>query len=202
MTLIDESLNVSEANDLPYYERPDLSPYLVHLTKNTRSEDNFSAFDNLVSILRCGQVWGSEKRKGYIKGPHSAACFMDVPFSSLKYVLNANNCDSEHPRYEPFGIVITKKYAYERGCRPVLYLSHQEMDDLGMPDGEKWRGVRFDGVDDRSVNPRSTSRRSALTCIAASAWPREWRRSTPAFPSKPRSAPFTASRPSTTPTGS
>ena len=27
-----------EFEDLPFFERPDLSPYLVHLTKNTRAE--------------------------------------------------------------------------------------------------------------------------------------------------------------------
>jgi hypothetical protein len=28
-----------EFEDLPFYERPDLTPYLVHLTKNTKQED-------------------------------------------------------------------------------------------------------------------------------------------------------------------
>lgn len=143
---------MSESNDLPFYERPDLTPYLIHLTKNTKPEDDFSAFDNLLSILRKGRIWGSSKQKGYIKGPYPAACFMDIPFSSLKYVLNDENCDSEKPRYEPYGVVITKKYAYDHGCRPVLYLSNQEMIDLGIPESEKWRVVRFDGTDGKSVN--------------------------------------------------
>lgn len=143
---------MSEANDLPYYERPDLSPYLIHLTKNTEAKDKYSAFDNLTNILQTGEVWGSEKRTGFIKGPHPAACFMDIPFSSLKYVLNARNCDLEDPRYEPFGIVVTKKYAYAHGCRPVLYMSNQELVELRIPETEKWRVVRFEGVDSRSVN--------------------------------------------------
>ena len=143
---------MSESTDLPFYERPDLTPYLIHLTKNTAADDGFSAMDNLVSILKTGRINGSSKEKGYIKGPFPAACFMDLPFASLKYVLNADNCDAEHPRYEPFGVVITKKYAYEHGCRPVLYLSNREMTDLKIPDSEKWRVVRFDGVDGKSVN--------------------------------------------------
>ncbi len=139
-------------HDLPYYERPDLTPFLVHLTKNTRAEDDYSAYRNLVSILQSGKVWGSNRRKGYVRGPHPAACFMDIPFSSLKYVLNDANCDAENPRYEPYGVVITKKYAYEHGCRPVLYLSRQEISDLAVPEAELWRVVRLEGADGHSVN--------------------------------------------------
>jgi hypothetical protein len=79
--------------DLPFNARPDLTPYLLHLTKNTKAEDQYSAYDNLVSILKSGQIWGSESKKGFIKGNQKATCFMDVPFSSLKYVLTPENSD-------------------------------------------------------------------------------------------------------------
>jgi len=141
-----------DSNDLPYYERPDLTPYLVHLTKNTKAKDDCSAYDNLLSILHRGTIWGSNKRRGFIKGPYPAACFMDIPFSSLKYVLNDENCDYDAPRYEPYGVVVTKKYAYEHGCRPVLYLSNDEMTTLRIPESEKWRVVRMDGTDGKSIN--------------------------------------------------
>lgn len=29
------------SDHLPYVERPDLSPFLIHLTKNTRTDDDF-----------------------------------------------------------------------------------------------------------------------------------------------------------------
>jgi hypothetical protein len=54
--------------DLPFYDRPDLTPYLIHLTKNTKEADGFSAFDNLVSILKTGRISGSSPGKGFIKG--------------------------------------------------------------------------------------------------------------------------------------
>jgi hypothetical protein len=73
-----------EFEDLPLYERPGLTPYLIHLTKNTEQEDRYSAFDNLENILQEGQIWGSGKEKGFIKSPHTATCLMDVPFYSLK----------------------------------------------------------------------------------------------------------------------
>jgi hypothetical protein len=131
-------------DDLPFNARPDLTPYLLHLTKNTRAEDKYSGFENLVSILRTGEVWGSSPKQGMIKGNHKAACFMDVPFASLKYVLTPENADPQAPRYEPYGIAVTKKYAYAGGCRPVLYLSNHEMAVLGIPKSELWRVVRFE----------------------------------------------------------
>jgi hypothetical protein len=140
-------VRLPEFEDLPFYERPDLTPYLVHLTKNTKPEDGFSAFENLVSILMEGRIRGSKSSKGFIKGPNRAACFMDVPFAALKNVLNPRDSNPESPRYEPYGIVVTKKYAYKQGCRPVLYLSDAETKDLGIPRDQLWRVVRFEVTD-------------------------------------------------------
>jgi len=91
------------------------------------------AFENFVSILKSGRVRGS---MGFIQGGHRAACLMDVPFVSLKYVFKKG-------RYEPYGVFLTKKAAYERGCRPVLYLSNKEKKSLGIPKKEWWRVVRL-----------------------------------------------------------
>ncbi|MGI0015938.1 MAG: hypothetical protein ACREBU_21165 [Nitrososphaera sp.] len=135
--------------DLPFYERPDLTPYLIHLTKNTEAEDEYSAFDNLVNILQTGKIWAT---KTFIKGPNPAACFMDVPFYSLKYILNKENTDPENPRYEPFGVFVTKRYAYLKGCRPVLYLSDEEVQRLEMPDSELWRVVRLELSDTECIS--------------------------------------------------
>lgn len=134
--------------DLPFFERPDLTPYLIHLTKNTSEYDEYSAFDNLVSILREGEIWGSDLKKGFVKGPHRAACFMDVPFHSLKYILNEENSDPSDPRYEAFGVFVTKKHAYKEGCRPVLYISDREKEKLCIPESELWRVVRFEASDE------------------------------------------------------
>ncbi|XIA62360.1 hypothetical protein ACFIOY_22455 [Bradyrhizobium sp. TZ2] len=69
---------------------------------------------------------------------------MDVPFSALKYVLNARNRNPNDPRYEPYGVVVTKKYAHQEGCRPVLYLSDQETKALKIVANQLWRVVRFE----------------------------------------------------------
>jgi hypothetical protein len=131
-----------------FFERPDLTPYLIHLTKNTTATDEYSAFDNLVSILETGEIWGSTKKKGFVKGPHRAACFMDVPFHSLKYILNEENSNPSAPRYEAFGVFVTKKHAYQEGGRPVLYMSDQELKKLSIPGDELWRVVRFEAGDE------------------------------------------------------
>src|ERR1700730_7559319 len=47
-------------------------------------------------------------------------------------------------RYEPYGIAVTKRFAHEAGCRPVLYLSNDEVDALGIATSELWRVVRFE----------------------------------------------------------
>jgi hypothetical protein len=139
-------------DELPFNVRPDLSPYLIHLTKNTKATDDYSAYDNLMSILQTGQINGSKPSQGMIKGKHRASCFMDIPFASLKYVLTPANTDKQKPRYEPYGIAITKKTAYKSGCRPVLYLSNAEVADLGIPDNELWRVVRFEAMQDRWIS--------------------------------------------------
>lgn len=130
-------------DDLPFNERPDLTPYIIHLTKNSKQKDKQSAFENLVSILKTGRIKGT-KISGKIKGPNPATCFMDVPFAALKYVLNPRDTNPEKPRYEPYGIVLTKRYAQKHRCRPVLYLSDAEVAKLRIPKAELWRVVRFE----------------------------------------------------------
>jgi hypothetical protein len=143
---------MADYEDLPFDVRPDLSPYITHLTKNTMREDDYSAFDNLVNILKTGEIWGSDKKKGFIKGPNDAVCFMDIPLHCLKYVLDYDNANPKQPRYEPFGIIITKKLAYKRGCRPVLYLSNLEIERLGVSCDELWRVVRFEVTGKRWIS--------------------------------------------------
>lgn len=137
--------------ELPFQERPDLTPFLIHLTKNTTGKDGCSAYDNLVNILKSGRILGSSG-SGFIKGGLKAACFMDVPLLSLKYILNHENSDPEHPRYEPFGILINKLDAYKNDCRPVLYLSDDEQETLNIPKSELWRVVGFELNDEGCIS--------------------------------------------------
>ena len=143
---------MAKFEDLPYNVRPDLSPFLTHLTKNTFADDKYLAFDNLVEILKTGVIKGSDSQQGFIKGANKAACFMDIPISSLKYIINAENSCKDNPRYEPYGILLTKKKAYKKGCRPVLYLSNDEIEALEIPPKELWRVVRLENNGDNWIN--------------------------------------------------
>ena len=58
--------------------------------------------------------------------------------------MNESNSDPNNPRYEAFGIIVTKKTAYKKGCRPVLYLSNDELKELGISPEEQWRVVRLE----------------------------------------------------------
>ncbi len=141
-----------EFNDLPFNARPDLTPYLLHLTKTGMiGNKRRTAYENLVNILQEGKIRASEKR-GFIKGPNSATCFMDVPFASMKYVLTPENRDPEKPRYEPYGICILKTTAYSKGCRPVLYLSDQEIKDIRIPQAQLWRVVKLEVRDESWIS--------------------------------------------------
>jgi hypothetical protein len=125
---------------LPFNARADLTPYLIHLTR--RSDDGDSALRNLFNILKTGEIWGSSN-EGFVKGTRRAACLMDVPFVALKHICNNRNRE----RYEPYGIVVTKRFAYKMGARPVLYLSNKELRVLRIPRREQWRVVRFEVSD-------------------------------------------------------
>jgi hypothetical protein len=116
--------------------RPDTSNALIHLTGNRRE---ITALDAIISILQEGQIRGSGN-DGYIKGNQRAACFTEMPLSSIyQFVLNSKNYRHS---YELFGIVLHKQCAWERGLRPVIYLPDDEA--YWIPDNQRWRHVRFE----------------------------------------------------------
>ena len=46
--------------------------------------------------------------------------------------------------YEPYGVGLTKRTAYDRGARPVLYLCSAEQRQLDVPEDELWRIVKLE----------------------------------------------------------
>lgn len=60
---------------------------------------------------------------------------MDIPFGALKYLW----VKPDKVKYEPYGVVVSKPWAYEHGARPVLYLSDDELERLCIPTDERWR---------------------------------------------------------------
>lgn len=41
-------------------------------------------------------------------------------------------------------LLLQRKFGYQKNCRPVLYLSNQEIRYLNIPKSELWRVVRFE----------------------------------------------------------
>lgn len=132
---------------LPFTARPDLSPYLIHLTRKTEKKSGFLVLQQI--IFRDKMLKGSDKT-GFIKGSTPAVCFMDIPFFSLKYLFTYNNAR----RYEPYGIFVKKETAYLNGARPVYYMSQEEENEFfGSRAADKWRIVKLDVDDTNAKEP-------------------------------------------------
>jgi hypothetical protein len=102
---------------------------------------------------------------GFIKGPRRVVCFMDVPYLALKWILIEENSE----RYKPDGISVGKSWAYAHGARPVLYLSAEEQQTIGIPRKGLWRVVSLEYDFRHEADEVTPIRRSDWTLE------REWR---------------------------
>ena len=107
--------------------RDDISKYLVHWTKGASYEE---AFNVLRSIVFEQRLLGSN---GDIKGGFLCVCFTEAPEDKFHQVLN---------RYKPFGIRVSKEWAFLHGGRPVIYQPNEEYQLL--PDQLKWRHMKYE----------------------------------------------------------
>jgi hypothetical protein len=114
---------------------------LMHFT---RASSRASALDNLIAILKGGVIRGSRRM---VRGRRDVVCLFDVPVDETRKLLESRN----RRRYEPFGIAIDKRYAFQSGARPVIYLPWREAAAILSPD-EHWRIVSIDLQSARSVD--------------------------------------------------
>ncbi len=91
---------------------------------------------------------------GMIKGGHTCVCFSEAPLSAIK---NGLVNESFYSRYSPFGIMVSKKWFFKQGGRPVIYQTEEEYSQLTE---NKWRHVTY--------NP-------SLENPIDFTWEREWR---------------------------
>lgn len=115
---------------------PGKAPAGGMLTHFTRSSHSAAALDNLAAILSAGTIRASIRM---IRTKQPAICFFDAPFEHLARVLDPR----ARRRYEPFGIAVSKRYAFKMGARPVIYLPWKEASDI-LPQAELWRVVSMD----------------------------------------------------------
>ena len=90
--------------------RDDVSDNLIHLSKDTT---DLTAANALLSILKEKKLRGGST---FIKGAYTCVCFSEAPIGKLAYILAEPSVNGI--RYKPFGIMVGKKWLYERGGAP------------------------------------------------------------------------------------
>lgn len=120
--------------------RDDLSNKLIHLTRGDNADDpqkaTEQAFERFHSIVTQMKLLGGN---GYIKGGYRCVCFTEAPISKLSHILASG--PSAGVRYAPFGVMVEKKWLYQKGGRPVIY--GPDPDFAKLPEEMKYRHVRF-----------------------------------------------------------
>ena len=114
--------------------RDDLSANLIHLT---RGESDQVAADAFLSIFKSRRLLGSNRD---IRGGYRCVCLSEAPLSKLASVLASTAQSSA--RYKPFGVMVAKKWLFEKGARPVIYQSASEYELLD--ERQRFRHVRYE----------------------------------------------------------
>ena len=110
--------------------RRDVGDLLFHFTRGDppswkeihghRFNMSITASQRLDKILREGALKGSSKWTYGI----DTVCFTEAPiqeFNSLFALASIATEDGHRPRYEPYGVAVSKKWLFEQGGRPVIY---------------------------------------------------------------------------------
>jgi len=102
-----------------------------------------SAWGVLSKILHEGKLIGTSK---WTYGKN-CVCFTEAPiqeFNSIFSLVEIAASRQEKPRYEPYGIAVSKKWLFDKGGRPVIY---DHPDTLAsVPEDQKYRFVPYDPV--------------------------------------------------------
>lgn len=139
--------------------RRDMGNLLFHFTRKPKGKTvdvemghgrlsmSASAYSVLNKILYEESLRGSSK---WTYGKN-CICFTEAPIVEFNSIFALNEIASskkERPRYEPFGIAVSKEWLYEKGGRPVIY-DHPDNINL-IPAELKYRFVPYDplnGID-------------------------------------------------------
>jgi hypothetical protein len=103
-----------------------------------------TAMTVLENILSERRLIGSS---AYIRGGHKCVCFTEAPIGEVVSLFRLAELAAEtglRPKYEPFGVAVTKEWLFARGGRPVIYQPDPEYDAL--PEPIRYRHVRYDPI--------------------------------------------------------
>ena len=148
--------------------RHDIGTLLFHFTRGLKDEQfitvhrglsmtsySASAGGVLHKILSDGALIGTSKWSGGEK----TVCFTEAPiheFNRIFALVEFASSEEQRPRYEPYGVAVTKEWLFEQGGRPVIY-DHPDA-VLECPESQRYRAVPYDPV--KGID---------------STWEREWR---------------------------
>lgn len=95
----------------------------------------------LSKILSEGKLIGTSKwTYGY-----NCICFTEAPmqeFNSIFDLIEIVSSKEERPRYEPYGVAVSKKWLFSKGGRPVIYDHPDAIKEC--PENMKYRFVPYD----------------------------------------------------------
>ena len=119
--------------------RRDLGDLLFHFTRgdepvikkvsNFRLNTATTAANRLSSILRQGALRGSSH---WTYGLNTI-CFTEAPIQEFNAIFELASIASERklrPRYEPYGVAVSKSWLYARGGRPVIYEAPSQLENF------------------------------------------------------------------------
>jgi len=119
--------------------RDDITNNLVHLTKGIKpdsSKHREEAALILDKIIRERKIIGGT---GYIRGSYRCVCFSEAPIGKISFIL-ADGKGGDF-KYQPYGVMVSKKWLFEKGGMPVIYGPYNEFNEL--PEHMRYRHVRF-----------------------------------------------------------
>lgn len=120
--------------------RRDFGNLLFHFTHSSNKE---SASAVLRKILYEGRLKGSSV---WSHG-QNCVCFTEAPIQELNSIFSLVEIAAskkERPRYEPYGIGVSKRWLFAKGGRPVIY-DHPDTFALFTED-QKYRFIPYDPV--------------------------------------------------------
>lgn len=117
-----------------FQRRSDIANDVIHFTKGDSPGE---AFGSLARIVAERRLLGGN---GFIKGNYTCVCFTEAPFPDLAEVFARTV--AERLRYMPFGILLPKRWLFERGGRPVIYQTEDEF--IQLPESLRYRHVRYE----------------------------------------------------------
>lgn len=132
--------------------RRDMGGMLFHFTRRVTSQaiknakkdiKPLTASDVLNKILAEGKLNGSEVwSQGY-----PSVSFTEAPiqeFNSIFSLADIASTDEDKPRYEPYGVAVSKEWLFAKGGRPVIYDDESSFKDI--PEDQRYRYVPYDPI--------------------------------------------------------